>query len=95
MQFVPVSVRMNIERLDFGELKQLIGPSIKFLEREVSGQIALEGRFGQMDVRNVTLHTGSSVVRIAGTVRTSILRRIWTWILPASRIALIPLIFFI
>ena len=68
LQFVPISVRLNVERLDFGELKQIVGPSVKFLEREVAGQIDLEGRFGLIDVRNVTLHTGSTVIRIAGTV---------------------------
>ena len=68
LQAVPVSLRLNIERLDFGELKQFVGSSIQFLEREIAGQIVLEGRFGLIDVRNITLHTGSSVVRIAGTV---------------------------
>ena len=68
LQSVPVSVRLNIDRLDFAELKQFVGAPVKFLEREVAGQIVLEGRFGLIDVRNVTIHTGSSVVRIAGTV---------------------------
>jgi hypothetical protein len=68
LQSVPVSVRLNIERLDFGELKQIVGAPVQFLDREVAGQIALEGRFGLIDVRNVTIHSGSSVVRIAGTV---------------------------
>ena len=68
LQFVPVSVRLNIERLDFGEMKQVIGTPVKFLEHEVAGQIDLEGRFGLIDVRNVTIHSGSSTVRIAGTV---------------------------
>jgi len=68
LQSVPVSVHLNVERLDFGELKQFIGAPIKFLEQEIAGQIVLEGRFGLIDVRNVTIHTGSSVVRIAGTM---------------------------
>ena len=68
LQSVPVSVRLNIDRLDFGELKQFVGAPVKFLEREVAGQIVLEGRFGLIDVRNVTIHAGSSVVRVAGTV---------------------------
>ena len=68
LQSIPISIRLTMERLDFGELKQFIGTPVKFLEREVAGQIDLEGRFGLIDVRNVTLHTGSSVVRIAGTV---------------------------
>ena len=68
LQSVPVSVRLTIERLDFGELKQFIGAPVKFLDREIAGQIDLEGRFGLIDVRNVTIHSGSSVVRIAGTV---------------------------
>jgi hypothetical protein len=68
LQSVPVSVHLSIERLDFGELKQIVGTPVKFLEREVAGQIDLEGRFGLIDVRNVTIHHGSSVVRIAGTV---------------------------
>jgi hypothetical protein len=68
LETVPVSVHLNVDRLDFAELRQIVGHSLKFLEREASGQIDLEGRFGQIDVRNITLHTGSSVVRIAGTV---------------------------
>jgi hypothetical protein len=68
LQSTPVSVRLNIEHLDFDELKQVVGAPVKFLDREVAGQIALEGRFGLIDVRNVTIHSGSSVVRIAGTV---------------------------
>jgi len=68
LQSVPVSVRLNIDRLDFGELKQFVGTPVKFLEREIAGQIDLEGRFGLIDVRNVTIHTGSSIVRIAGMV---------------------------
>ena len=68
LQAVPVSIRLSIERLDFGELKQFIGTPVKFLEREIAGQIDFEGRFGLIDVRNVTIHTGSSVVRIAGTI---------------------------
>ncbi|MCX6145498.1 MAG: AsmA family protein, partial [Ignavibacteriales bacterium] len=68
LQSVPISVRLNIDRLDFGELKQCVGTPVKFLEREIAGQIDLEGHFGLIDVRNVTIHAGSSVVRIAGTV---------------------------
>ena len=68
LQSVPLSLRLNIERLDFGELKQFVGHPIQFLDRDIAGQIVLEGRFGLIDVRNITLHIGSSVVRIAGTV---------------------------
>jgi hypothetical protein len=68
LQTVPISLRLNIERLDFGELKQFVGAPVEFLDREIAGQIDLEGRFGLIDVRNVTIHAGSSVVRIAGTV---------------------------
>ncbi len=67
-QFAPVVVRLSIERLDFGELKQFIGSPIKFLERDIAGQIDVEGRFGLLDVRNITLRTGSTIVRIVGTV---------------------------
>lgn len=67
-QFIPVSARLDVERLDFGELKQLIGTPVRFLEREIACQIVLEGRFGLIDVRNITLRTGSTVVRIVGTV---------------------------
>ena len=67
-QFAPLSARLNVGKLDFGELKQFVGSPIKFLEREIAGQIDIEGRFGSMDVRNVTLHTGATSVRIAGTL---------------------------
>jgi autotransporter translocation and assembly factor TamB len=68
LEFAPVSARLDVERLDFGELKQFIGRPVKFLEKEVAGQIVVEGRFGLMDVRNVTLHAGTTVVRISGTL---------------------------
>ena len=68
LQFKPISLQMNIGRLDFGELKQWIGQPVKFLEHEIAGQIDLEGRFGSMNVRNVTLHAGATSVRIAGTL---------------------------
>ncbi len=68
LQFVPVSGRLTVERLDFGELKQFIGSPVKFLEREIAGQVDVEGRFGSLEVRNVTLHAGSTLVRIAGTL---------------------------
>ncbi len=68
LEFAPLSVRMNVGPLDFGELKQFVGNPVKFLEHEISGQIDIEGWFGSMDVRNVTLHSGGSSVRIAGTL---------------------------
>jgi autotransporter translocation and assembly factor TamB len=68
LQFAPLSARLVVDRLDFDELKQFVGSPVKFLEREIAGQIDIEGRFGSMDVRNVTLYTGASSVRIAGTL---------------------------
>jgi hypothetical protein len=68
LQFAPVSARLNVERLDFGELKQFIGSPVSFLEREIAGQVDVEGRFGSLEVRNVTLRSGSTLVRIAGTL---------------------------
>jgi hypothetical protein len=68
LQSAPLSARLVVGRLDFEELKQFVGSPVKFLEREIAGQIEIEGRFGSMDVRNVTLHTGASSVRIAGTL---------------------------
>ena len=68
LQFVPVSARLRVEQLDFGELKQFIGSPVKFLEREIAGQVDVEGQFGSLEVRNVTLQAGSTLVRIAGTL---------------------------
>ena len=44
-QFAPLSARLNVGKLDFGELKQFVGSPIKFLEREIAGQIDIKGRF--------------------------------------------------
>ena len=68
LQHVPVSARLRVEQLDFGELKQFIGRPVSFLEREVNGQVDVEGQFGSLEVRNVTLQAGSTLVRIAGTL---------------------------
>ncbi|MBF8294638.1 MAG: hypothetical protein HW389_1183 [Bacteroidetes bacterium] len=68
LQFVPISARLDVERLDFSELKRFIGSSVRFLEREIACQIEVDGRFGLMDVRNVTLHAGSTALRIVGTL---------------------------
>ncbi|HTY38423.1 MAG TPA: AsmA family protein, partial [Bacteroidota bacterium] len=68
LQYKPVSLQVSVGRLDFGELKQWIGKPVAFLEREVAGQIDVEGRFGALDVRNVTLHSGTTSIRIAGTL---------------------------
>ena len=68
LQFAPLFARLNVGRLDFGELKQFVGSPVKFLEREIAGQVEIAGQFGLMDIRNVTLHTGTSSVRISGTL---------------------------
>jgi len=68
LRFVPISARLDVERLDFSELKQFIGSSVRFLEREIACQIEVEGRFGLMDVRNVTLRAGATALRVAGTL---------------------------
>jgi hypothetical protein len=68
LRTVPIAARLNVENLDFGELKQFIGSPVKFLEREVACQAVFDGAFGAISARNVTIETGSSVVRIAGTV---------------------------
>ncbi|MCX6133209.1 MAG: AsmA family protein [Ignavibacteriales bacterium] len=71
LELAPLSAHLSIGRLDFGELKQFVGRPVAFLEQEVAGQVDIEGRFGSMDVRNVTLHTGATSVRIAGTLTNS------------------------
>jgi autotransporter translocation and assembly factor TamB len=68
LEHAPIFARLVVGRLDFGELKQFVGSPIKFLERDIAGQIEIEGRFGSMEVRNITLHAGASSVRIAGTM---------------------------
>ena len=68
LEFAPVSLRLKAEPLDFGELTSFIGSPVKFLEGDVAGQVDVAGRLGLMEVRSLTLHTGASSARIAGTI---------------------------
>jgi hypothetical protein len=68
LESAPVTMRLKMEPLDFDELKEFVGSPVKFLEGDIAGQVDLAGRFGSMEVRNVTLHTGTTTVKIAGTL---------------------------
>lgn len=68
LEHSPVSLSLKVDKLDFKELQQFIGSSVDFLAKEASCQLDAEGTWGNLNVRNFTLHTAHSVVRSTGTI---------------------------
>jgi len=68
LQRSPVSLHLEVAKLDLGELKAFVGTAIDFLDRSVSGQVDADGAFGALRVREATVRTPRSVVHVAGTL---------------------------
>ncbi|MBI3579905.1 MAG: hypothetical protein HY089_10905, partial [Ignavibacteriales bacterium] len=68
LEHSPVSLSLKVDKLDFKELQQFIGSSVDFLAKEAGCQLDAEGTFGNLNVRNFTLHTAHSVIRSTGTI---------------------------
>lgn len=68
LQRSPVSLHLDVAKLDLGELKAFVGRAISFLDKEVSGEVDADGAFGLLRVRDATVRTPLSVVHVSGTI---------------------------
>ena len=68
LQRPPLFLRLNVVKLDLGELRAFVGPAIGFLDKEVSGEVDADGSFGLLHVRDATIKTPRSAVYVAGTL---------------------------
>jgi hypothetical protein len=68
LQRSPLFLRLNVVKLDLGELKAFVGPAIGFLDKEVSGQVDADGAFGLLHVRDAIVKTPRSTVHVTGTL---------------------------
>jgi hypothetical protein len=68
LQRSPVSLHLEVAKLDLRELTAFVGTAIGFLDKDVSGQVDADGAFGQLRVREATVRTSLSVVHVAGSL---------------------------
>ncbi|MEX1277174.1 MAG: hypothetical protein WEE20_14655 [Bacteroidota bacterium] len=64
----PFSLSMKLNTLDLAELKQVVGPSLSFLDRSVRCDLEAEGTFRNLEVTSFHLQTSRSSVNLAGTI---------------------------
>ncbi|MBI5471551.1 MAG: hypothetical protein HY961_04320 [Ignavibacteriae bacterium] len=67
LQTKPVDLTLRANAIDFDELKRFI-PQIDFLHGKVNLELAADGEFGRLRVRQLDLGIGSSQIYMAGTV---------------------------
>lgn len=65
---VPVSLMLKLNTLDLAELKQVVGPSLSFLDGAVRCDLAAEGTVENLEITSFQLQTSRSSINLAGAV---------------------------
>jgi hypothetical protein len=63
----PVAASLTIGALDFKELRRFI-PSLRFLDGDISGNLAVKGEFGRLEVTRLDLRHGKTNLALKGVV---------------------------
>ncbi len=64
----PLSVHLRAQSIDFAELKQFIGSAIHFMDKAAACEVDAEGTLKTLNIKNVTVHTPSSILHTSGTI---------------------------